>query len=144
MMKELTPHLRVVPPAHIDHSHLESMLNDHMSRLEHMIKKMQRDIPVYVDERLYMQNATTLTLLPQSQNLELITGLLAVVTASGGATLTLGDRTIPLAQGNTFFNLAGNGFLLNNGSTRQIVQTVAGELGLELFGIELPDKGVLR
>ncbi len=147
MARELVPHHIKVPPAHVDMEHLIRMLNDHMHKLENMIKKMQRDIPVFVDEYLYMQNATSLSLLPQSQNLELITGILAVVSAPGGATLTLGQggraRTIPLPQGNTFLAIGDtHGMLLNNGDTRQVVQGTAGLLGLELFGLELPDKGV--
>ena len=147
MARELAPHRRVIPPAEIDENRLALMLQQHMQRLEHMIKKMQRDIPIYVDEYLYMQNASTLNLLPQSQNLEMITSVLAVVTASGGATLTLGGslntvRTIPLPQGNTLFQLPGNGMILNNGDKRSLVQGTAGLLGLELFGIEIPDKGV--
>lgn len=147
MARELAPHKQVIPPAQIDTNHLARMLAEHMARLEQMIKKVQRDIPVFVDEYLYMQNATTLSVLPQSQNLELITAVLAVVTAPGGATLTLGGslgtvRTIPLVQGNTLFQLPGHGMLLNNGDARKIVQGTAGLLGLELFGAELPDKGV--
>ena len=146
-VKEFVPHRQVVPPVNLDNERLTRMLADHMAKLEHMVKKMQRDIPIYVDEYLYMQNATTLTLLPQSQNLELITCVLVVVTASGGGTLTLGGhtgatRTIPLAQGNSIFQLPNNGMLLNNTDVRQVVQGSAGLLGLELFGIELPDKGV--
>ncbi len=145
--KEFAPHLRVVPPAHVSTEHLERALHDHLYKLECMIKKMQRDIPIVVDEYLYMQNATSLLLLPQSQNLELITGVFAVVTAAGGGTLTLGQggrtRTIPLNQGNTFFPVGtdNNGMLLNNFDTRQITQGSAGLLGLELFGVEMPDKG---
>lgn len=146
-MKELVPHRMLVPPAQLDTNRLAQLLADHMARLEQMVKKMQRDIPLYVDEYLYMQNSTTLTLLPQSQNLELITCVLVVVTASGGGTLTLGGhtgatRTIPLAQGNTLFQLPNNGMLLNNTDLRQVTQGSAGLLGLELFGVELPDKGV--
>ena len=147
MARELAPHKQVVPPAQIDTNHLAKMLAEHMYKLEQMIKKVQRDIPIYVDEYLYMQNATSLTLLPQSQNLELITAIFAVVSAPGGATLTLGGslgtvRTIPLPQGNSMLQLPNNGMLLNNGDKRQLVQGTAGLLGLELFGIELPDKGV--
>lgn len=147
MARELAPHRQVVPPAHVDTERLAKMLAEHMYKLEQMIKKIQRDIPIFVDEYLYMQNATTLNLLPQSQNLEMITTVIAVVSASGGATLTLGGslntvRTIPLPQGNTIFQLPGNGMMLNNGDKRQITQTSAGLLGLELLGVELPDKGV--
>lgn len=150
MARELAPHRRVIPPATIDENQLAQMLHQHMLRLEHMIKSMQRDIPKIVDEYLYMQNATTLTLLPQSQNLQMITGIFAVVTASGGGTLTLGpqgggkNRIIPLPQGNSFIAVgtATNGMLLNNFDTRLLTQTSAGALGLELFGVELPDKGV--
>lgn len=146
-MRELVPHRMQVPPAQLDTNRLAQLLAEHMARLEQMVKKMQRDIPIYVDEYLYMQNATTLTLLPQSQNLELITCVLVVVTASGGGTLTLGGhtgatRTIPLAQGNSIFQLPNNGMLLNNTDVRQVTQGTAGLLGLELFGVELPDKGV--
>ena len=147
-MRELAPHRRVIPPAEIDEQHLARLLHEHMTRLEHMIKSMQRDIPKVVDEYLYMANATTLTLLPQSQNLEMITGVLAIVTAAGGGTLTLpgryGNRVIPLNQGNTFLAVGteNNGLLLNNGDTRTLTQGTAGLLGLELFGVELPDKGV--
>lgn len=147
MGKEFVPHLRVVPAAEIDEHRLYHMLKEHMTKLEHMIKSMQRDIPKIVDEYLYMSNATTLTLLPQSQNLEMITGIFAVVTAAGGGTLTLpgryGIRTIPLNQGNTFLAVGtdNNGMVLNNGDSRTLVQNSAGILGLELFGVELPDKG---
>lgn len=146
MARELAPHRKVVPPADLDVHQLANMLAHHMQQLESMVKKLQRDIPIFVDEYLYMQNATTLTLLPQSQNLELITCIFAVVSAAGGATLTLGgatktQRIIPLPQGNTLLRLGENGMLLNNGDTRQIVQGTAGALGLELFGLELPDKG---
>lgn len=147
MARELAPHRRVIPPAEIDESRLALMLQQHMQRLEHMIKSMQRDIPKIVDEYLYMQNATTLTLLPQSQNMEMITGIFVVVTAPGGGTLTLpgryGNRVIPVNQGNTFFPVGtdNNGLLLNNGDARTLTQGTAGILGLELFGIEIPDKG---
>lgn len=147
MARELAPHRKVVPPADLDLHHLANMLAQHMHQLEGMIKRLQRDIPIFVDEYLYMQNATTLTLQPQSQNLELITCVFAVVSAAGGATLTLGgatktQRIIPLPQGNTLLRLGDNGMLLNNGDTRQITQGTAGLLGIELFGVELPDKGV--
>jgi hypothetical protein len=148
MARELVPHRRVVPPATLDHEHLTRMLHDHMAKIEHMIKKMQRDIPVIVDEYLYMQNATSLSLLPQSQNLEMITGIFVVCTAAGGGTLTLpgryGLRTIPINQGNTFLPVGtdNNGLILNNGDARTLTQGTAGLLGLELFGVEIPDKGV--
>lgn len=147
MARELVPHKRIIPPVDLDTKHLAQMLQQHMYQLECMIKKLQRDIPIFVDEYLYMQNSTNLILLPQSQNLEMITTILAVVTASGGATLTLGGslntvRTIPLPQGNTIFQLPGNGMILNNGDQRKLVQGTAGALGLELLGVELPDKGV--
>lgn len=143
MARELVPHRQVVPPATLDHEHLSRMLHEHMSRLEHMIKKSQREIPVIVDEYLYMQNSVSLTLLPQSQNLEMITGVFVVCTAAGGGTLTLGRRTIPLNQGNTFLPLGtdNNGMILNNGDARTLIQNSAGLLGLELFGVEMPDKG---
>ena len=144
--KELATHLRVLPPATIDTDRLYTALQEHLYKLDCIIKKLQRDIPIFVDEYLYMQNSTDLVLLPQSQNLEMITGVFAVVTASGGGTLTLGGRygtrTIPLPQGNTFMSLSGNGMLLNNGDKRELTQGTAGALGLELFGVELPDKGV--
>lgn len=146
MARELAPHRQVVPPAHIDTERLAKMLAEHMYRLEQMVKKLQRDIPIFVDEYLYMQNSTSLTLLPQSQNMELITGIFAIVTAATGGTLTLdgryGTRTIPLPQGNTFLTLSGNGMVLNNGDRRILTQTTAGALALELFGVEIPDKGV--
>jgi hypothetical protein len=145
MARELAPHQRAVPPAHVDLDFLQRMMIDHMSRMEHMIKKMQRDIPVIVDEYLYMQNATSLILQPQSQNLELITGILAIVTSAGGGTLLLGRRIIPLPQGNTFLSVGvdkeGGGMLLINTDLRQITQNNAGILALEMFGVELPDKG---
>lgn len=142
MARELAPHRRVIPPVDLDMPRLAQMLHEHMMRMEALVKKLQRDIPVYVEEYLYAQGATTLTVQPQSQNLELITNVFAVVTAAGGATLTIGDRTIPLPQGNTLLPLGRYGLLLNNGDTRTITQTAAGLLGLELIGIELPDKGV--
>lgn len=147
MVRELVPHRQVIPPAQIDDKYLAQVLQQHMHTLESMIKKMQRDIPVYVDEYLYSQNSTTLTLLPQSQNLELITCVIAVVTASGGGTLTIGGhtggtRTIPLPQGNSIFMMGEKGMLLNNTDLRQVTQGTAGLLGLEMFGIELPDKAV--
>lgn len=143
MARELVPHRQVVPPANVDVHHLAKMLQEHMYRLECMMKNMQRSIPIYVDEYLYMQNATTLTLLPQSQNLENITAVFAIVTASGGATLTIGTpaRTITLPQGNSFFPLGNTGMILNNGDSRVLTQASAGLLGLELFGFEIPDKG---
>ncbi len=147
MARELVPHKRIIPPVEIDENRLETLLTAHMQRLEQTIKSMQRIIPIYVDEYLYMQNSTALQLTPQSQNLELVTAIIAIVTAPGGGTLTLGGslgtvRTIPLPQGNTIMQLPGNGMLLNNGDQRKIVQGTAGILGLELLGIELPDKGV--
>lgn len=147
MVRELVPHKRVIPPVDLDTRHLEKMLAQHMYNLECMVKKMQRDIPVFVDEYLYAQNSALLTLMPQSQNLELITCVLAVVTASGGGTLTIGGhtggtRTIPLPQGNSIFMLGEKGMLLNNTDLRQLSQGTAGLLGLEMFGVEVPDKGV--
>ena len=143
MARELAPHRQVVPPATVDTHYLAKMLQEHMYRLECMMKNMQRSIPIFVDEYLYMQNATTLTLLPQSQNMENITAIFAVVTASGGATLSIGSppRTIPLPQGNSFFLLGDYGMTLNNGDSRVLTQASAGLLGLELFGYEIPDKG---
>lgn len=147
MARELAPHKQVVPPAQIDTHHLAKMLAEHMAKLEQMIKKSQRDIPVYVDEHLFSSTATLLTVLPQSQNLECITCILAQVSAPTGATLTLGGstsqaRTITLPQGNSLFYFGHQGMLLNNGDTRQITQATAGALGLELLGFEIPDKGV--
>lgn len=142
MARELRPHERIIPPSAIDHDQLLKTLQQRLYQLESTIKKLQRDIPIFVDESLYMQNSATLTLLPQSQNLELITTIIAIVTSAGGATLTLGRRTFPLGQGNLVIQLPGNGMLLNNGDTRQLVQSSAGLLGLELLGVELPDKGV--
>ena len=146
MARELAPHKQVISPVHIDTEHLAKMLQQHMYNIECIIKKMQREIPIFVDEYLFSQNATTLTVLPQSQNLECISSIFAVVTAPGGGTLTLGGssgqtRTIPLSQGNSHFYFGQYGMLLNNGDTRQITQTAAGSLGLVLFGFELPDKG---
>lgn len=147
MARELVPHKRIIPPVDLDTKYLTQMLQQHMYQLECMVKKLQRDIPVYVDEYLYAQNSTLLTLLPQSQNLELITCVLAVVTAAGGGTLTVGGhtggtRTIPLPQGNSIFMLGEKGMLLNNTDLRQLSQSTAGLLGLEMFGLEMPDKGV--
>lgn len=130
---------------HTEFAHVARRIEDHCSKIERLITHLQRQIPVYVDERLYMQNSTLLTLQPQSQNLELITFIFAVVTASGGATLTLGNRTILLPTGNTTLQCgqgSESGWILNNGDVRQISQNVAGLLGLELSGIEIPDKGV--
>ena len=143
MARELAPHHRVVPPAHVDLDYLQKMMIDHMCKIEQMIKKMQRDIPPIVDEYLYMQNATSLILQPQSQNLEMITGIFAIVSAAGGGTLQLGRRIIPLAQGNNFLPVGtdNDGMLLINTDLRQITQNQSGLLALELFGVEMPDKG---
>ena len=146
-MRELAPHKQVVPAASIDPHKLAAMLAEHMYKLEQIIKKMQRDIPIYVDEYLFSQNATQLTVQPQSQNLECITALFATCGAATGATLTLGGslgqtRTITLPQGNSYFYFGPHGMLLNNGDIRQITQATANTLGLELLGFEVPDKGV--
>lgn len=118
---------------------LEQAILGYKSSLDSLICQLKRGIPVYVDEYLYLNASTTLQLLPQSQNLEYITGLIAQCLDAGGGTLTLGTRTFTLPVGRTVWTDVG--FILNNGDLRQLTQANANVLSLELFGYELPDKG---
>jgi hypothetical protein len=118
---------------------LEQSLTGMQSQLARIARQLQMGIPIYVDEYLYLSSSTTLQLLPQSQNLEYITGLIAQCLDPGGGTLTLGKRTFTLPIGRTVWTDVG--FILNNGDIRQLTQAANNVLSLELFGYELPDKG---
>jgi hypothetical protein len=111
------------------------ILTKHVQNLHHTIAKT---IPIYVDERLYATGVTSLSLSPQSNNLEIITSIFATCTSN--ATITLNDRTIAITTGN--FSLTNVGFLLRSNDTRIITQASAGVLSLELMGYELLDKGM--
>lgn len=129
-------------------AHIMQHIETYTQRVEKLIQHLQLSIPKYVDEYLYGQGLTTLTVNPQSQNLEMILSIIAVVSTPAGGTLTLGSggigtpRTIPLPMGVTTFNFTGSGMLLTNNDLRQITQANAGTIGLELLGVELVDKGV--
>jgi hypothetical protein len=97
-----------------------------------------KKLPSTVDERLYLNNAAALTLQPQSRNLELITSMLAQIT-NGPATLTIGDRVLPLPQGVTYWN--GLSWFVTYEQARTLVQASAGVISLELMGHEIPTRG---
>lgn len=120
---------------------LQHLMEHHISKLEELKRSLRRSIPVYVDERLWLQsNATKIELVPQSFNLELITHILIYISAPSGGTLQLGvDRIIPLPQGITRWdNLL---WLLKSTDTRTLTQVTAGAMGLELMGVEQVDRG---
>jgi hypothetical protein len=137
------PHNPRVPAHYIDPNWLAERVNHLCSQQESLIKGLQRSIPKYVDERLYAQNATSINVLPQSNNLELITTILVSISAAGGGQLVIADRIINFPQGNTTLTVQGGaGFILRDTDTRVLTQGTAGLLGLEMFGIELANSGV--
>lgn len=132
--------------ADLDENIFSSLINkivEHVNKIESLVTSLQRQIPVYVDEKLYASGQSALTIQPQSQNLQRITTIFCIVSASGGGTLTLNDRVIPLAQGNTIMHFGEPGLLLRANDLRQLTQTTAGALGLELIGYETADRGIL-
>lgn len=124
-----------------DMTPLTHILATHTEQLNNLMAGLRHSIPVYVNERQWPQSgATTIVLIPQSHNLEIITKAIIYITAPTGGTLQIGvDRVIPLPQGLTIWdNLV---WQLKETDTRQLVQNTAGAMGLELMGLELVDKG---
>jgi hypothetical protein len=122
------------------HHELNTLLHQHIKGIEDLKKQLLTKMVVSVDEFYYATaNQTSVTLQPQSYNLEEIHTLIAYVGQAGGATLTLGARTWPLAQGTTFWY--GLKLRITNSDVRTLVATTAGQMSLELMGIEVPDKG---
>lgn len=115
------------------------LVDQHIKQLDQLSKKLKTEMVASVDESLYAQNATSITLQPQSYNLEEIHSLIAVVSQPGGATLVLGARSFPLPQGTTFWY--GLKFRITHADPRTLTATTAGTMSLELMGIEVPDKG---
>jgi hypothetical protein len=113
------------------------LIHEFIRTQSNMLEQFKK-LPSTVDERSYLQSAASLTLQPQSRNLELITSMLAQVT-SGPATLTIGDRVLPLPQGVTYWN--GLSWFVTYEQVRSITQATVGVLSLELMGHEIPTRG---
>jgi hypothetical protein len=110
---------------------------------ETTLEQMRKIAPI-VDEYQYAATDTKVTVHPQTHNLEKITCILAYVQyVSTTATLTLGDRTLPIPAGLT--KLDNVGFLLRERDKRTLVSdsATAGIISLELFGEVLPEFGVI-
>lgn len=114
-------------------------INHQTDALTNTIKKQLRTLPKWVDEYLYQPSGTTLTVKPQSRNVEKITSICCYC-QNGSAYLILGDRTLPLSQGLTI--MENLGFLLKPDDKRTLNQATAGILWLELFGEEMGDQGL--
>ena len=121
---------------------LINKIGEHVNKVDKLITHLQRQIPTYVDEKLYTSGQTTLTIQPQSENLQRITTIFCTISAAGGGTITLNDRIIPVPQGNTIFHIGEPGLLLRANDVRQLTQTASGPMGLELIGYETADRGI--
>lgn len=124
------------------HAQLQAQIRNEVHSLrEELLKERQASLKREVDEYFYDPNNTTVSVTPQSKTTEIITSLMCYLPASDG-TITLGERTIPVAQGFTLLNDLR--IRLNDQEKRKLTQTSAtkGQIFLELFGYEVPINGV--
>jgi hypothetical protein len=114
---------------------LEELIGREFAEHRRVLVQQLRTLPALVDEYLYLSSVSSLSLSPQSSNVEVIHAVLAYV-QYGPATLTLGQRVIPLPSG--LSTLDHKVFLLKKDDVRTLVQAQAGQLSLELMGEEMP------
>lgn len=122
--------------------HFTKYCNEQAHMMRQLVNNLRRSIPTYVvHERQWLSSsATQITLLPQSQNLELIQSLIVYTTSA--ATLVLGpERSIPLPAMTTPLFLTNISIMLNSNDQRILTQATPGAMALELMGIEIPDRG---
>ncbi len=115
-----------------------NVIQAHAGRQTQWIQSLINQVPKYVDEKSYQASASTITLQPQSQNLERITAMIAYV-SSTGAVLQVGTRYFPLPIGVTYWNNLT--WMLDSTDIRSLTQSAQGQLSLELMGEEIPTKG---
>lgn len=102
-------------------------------------------IPAYVEEFGYAEVAGSLTVVPQTKQLERITCIIASVPSGATANLILGQRiTIPLVSGNNI--LSPISILLQPSDPRslQLLGGATGTLALLLTGEQAPVFGQMR
>jgi hypothetical protein len=98
-------------------------------------RKRQVSIAGDIDEMAYASNSTSLKIAPQTRNLVRITT--AIFQLSSAGTVTIGGRTWNLAAG--IYQWGGLHWLLAADDIRQITQTAAGLLSMELMGKSMAD-----
>lgn len=109
------------------------------------LRKQLAQLPKYVDEYNFQPSGTTLTVNPQSRNVEKITRIRGYCQfGTNGPTLTLGERAIPVNIGEIDEEFGPDGILLKPGDKRTLTSDsgTAGIMWLELLGQEMGDQGV--
>jgi hypothetical protein len=100
-------------------------------------EKRKRQISIIgdVDEKMFSQSSTSLTINPQTRNLVRVTAAIFQLTSSG--TVTIGDRTYNLTAG--IYPWFGLHWILQADDKRVITQQNPGFLSMELMGESLAD-----
>jgi hypothetical protein len=105
-----------------------------------LLQDWQRiQIPRYLTQaRNYQLNATSLETSTQTQMLIRVTSILVITTSPG--LLTILERQIPVT-GTVSLYLGPHGMLIRPEDVLTLTQQTAGNLGIELFGEEMVDRG---
>lgn len=120
-------------------NNLFEQYNKQLYDLAEVIKQQNRiQTAAFIDEKMYVPNDTVINLNAQTKNVVKISSVMVVLTSAG--TLKIGDRTFTLQAGQYFWQ--GLVWLLNPEDTRQLTQTSAGVMGLELMGQSLVNTGI--
>ena len=116
--------------------------NCHLEAMTKQLKEYLRlQLPAFVDEKQYIvapSLETSITLTPQVSGIIRVGTIIAY--AVNASTLILGDRVIPLPAGANI--IRDTGILLYRRDKRQLTQSPAGAMSLEIMGVEIPERSM--